>query len=772
MNEPKAISPAELASRFINHSHKNIFLTGKAGTGKTTFLKNIIQQTHKKAVIAAPTGIAAINAGGVTLHSLFQLPFGSFIPYNHHSVLSNEQLKITTPALLIKNMHMSGSKRNLLRELELLIIDEVSMLRSDLLDAIDVLLRYIKRQHHKAFGGTQILFIGDLLQLPPVVKENEWNILKNYYASPHFFDAKALQQLKPLYIELEKIYRQADPVFISLLNHFRDNEITDEDVTLINKYYKPFLKPAENENYITLTTHNYKADKLNRDFLQNIKSKSFFFEAKIDGEFNEYAYPVEKRLELKEGAQIMFVKNDPSGQQRFFNGKIGVVSFLSEEEIKVKFEDSIVPVTVEAYEWQNLKYTLNESSNEIEEKVIGSFFQYPIKLAWAITVHKSQGLTFDKALIDVGNAFAPGQIYVALSRLRSLDGLVLSSRINFQGIGQDEKVVEFAKTKKEQDDLNILIKTEEEAFLKSYLNNCFDFNELHKNISKHLQSYTLEEAGDEVKIHKDWALSVKKIFDEAKPHSDKFLIQINSILSTKENGYLDFLNSRIKSASGYFLPVFRKISTSVILHIKSLPHSRDLKSYMLDLAELEMAFYEQSKSIQKAVVLCDAILQQKEFTRQMISHVVNDASRADHINIILPTTFSKRKKKKEKRAQNVGVKSKEAEKPEKLPSREASLQLFSEGKTLEEIAGIRGFSTGTIEGHLAYYVSKGKLDAKLFVSEDRIKQVIEAAKSVDSFKFGPIKNILGDGFSYGEIKFAIAGYMAMEENNTIAPHEE
>ena len=310
--------PTALASKFINHTQKNIFLTGKAGTGKTTFLRNIIQQTHKKAVIVAPTGIAAINAGGVTIHSLFQLPFGNFIPVNQNSFSTNQQFKITTPALLIRNMQMSSTKRNLLRELELLIIDEVSMLRADLLDAIDTTLRYIRRQNNKPFGGVQVLFIGDLLQLPPVVKNDEWEILKEHYNSIYFFDAWVLQQEKPLYIELEKIYRQADNTFIALLNNLRNNCITEDDVALLNNYYKPGFKAENNQNYITLTTHNYKADKLNKEYLQNIKSKSYFFNATVEDEFSEYAYPVEKTLELKLGSQIMFVKNDPTGAQRFF----------------------------------------------------------------------------------------------------------------------------------------------------------------------------------------------------------------------------------------------------------------------------------------------------------------------------------------------------------------------------------------------------------------------------------------------------------------------
>lgn len=383
------ISPAEIASKFINQTNKNVFLTGKAGTGKTTFLKQIIQLTHKRAVIAAPTGIAAINAGGVTLHSLFQLPFGGFIPVVGSNTRTD--IRMNDPASMIRGMQMNDRKRKLLKSLDLLIIDEVSMLRADLLDAIDTVLRHVRRKN-LAFGGVQVLFIGDLLQLPPVVRDEEWNILRSFYKSIYFFDAQVLQREKPVYIELDKIYRQADDRFISLLNNLRNNSVTDDDVALLNGYYKPGFRSSEKDKYITLTTHNLKAETLNKEFLQQLKTRSRFFEADIEDEFSEGAYPVEKNLELKEGAQVMFVKNDPTGAQRFFNGKIAVISSITDDGIEVRFEDSTQPLPLERYTWENVKYVLDEATNEITEKIVGTFTQYPVKLAWAITVHKSQGL--------------------------------------------------------------------------------------------------------------------------------------------------------------------------------------------------------------------------------------------------------------------------------------------------------------------------------------------------------------------------------------------
>ncbi|HEX8607591.1 MAG TPA: AAA family ATPase, partial [Pedobacter sp.] len=318
MMNPEMEGPAALAARFVNYTSKHIFLTGKAGTGKTTFLKSLTALTHKKTVIAAPTGIAAINAAGVTIHSLFQLPFGTYLPKAPAADGDHYNQQYNTPKSIIRHLHMTATKRKVLIDMELLIIDEVSMLRADLLDAIDMVLRYIRRNNQESFGGVQVLFIGDLHQLPPVVKATEWNLLGQFYNSAFFFDAHVLQQNPLVYIELEKIYRQADDVFISLLNNLRNNTVTKEDVALLERHYRANFKPALHEKYITLTTHNNKADALNRDSLDEITGSSFLYRAKIENEFSEYAYPAEEILELKLNAQVMFIKNDPTGEQRFF----------------------------------------------------------------------------------------------------------------------------------------------------------------------------------------------------------------------------------------------------------------------------------------------------------------------------------------------------------------------------------------------------------------------------------------------------------------------
>jgi len=368
-----------------------VFLTGKAGTGKTTFLKEIIHLTHKNAIIAAPPGIAAINAGGVTLHSLFQLPFGTFIPTNEIDTSKGISFQMSTPRTILENMQMNSTKRNMLKELELLIIDEVSMLRADILDAIDVVLKHVRRRRNEAFGGVQILFIGDMLQLPPVVKDAEWGQLKNHYHRMFFFEAQVLRQNKPIYIELEKIFRQTNQTFISILNNLRENKISENDIKTLNKYYEPDFQPKPEDGYVFLTTHNYKADQTNSNELKKINNKTYKYKAEVIGDFSEHMFPLEEIMELKKDAQVMFVKNDYSGEKRYFNGKIGTVSALSGESIEVDFNDGSEKVTVDKYTWENKKYSLNKETNEINEDVKGSFKHYPLKLAWAITVHKSQG---------------------------------------------------------------------------------------------------------------------------------------------------------------------------------------------------------------------------------------------------------------------------------------------------------------------------------------------------------------------------------------------
>jgi nucleoside-triphosphatase THEP1 len=754
------IEPAVFASKFINHTNKNIFLTGKAGTGKTTFLKQVVANTYKKCLIVAPTGIAAINAGGVTIHSLFQLPFGSFIPINQSQTLYGNT-KFNDPISVIKNLQMYDSKRRLIRELELLIIDEVSMLRADLLDAIDLVLRHVRR-NSAPFGGIQVLFIGDMLQLPPVVKDEEWRALKTHYNSVYFFDALVLQKNKPVYIELDKIYRQADDRFINLLNHLRNNEMTADDYTLLNTYYKAGFKPAEADNYITLTTHNYKANEKNKYFLNQLPGKSYFFEATITGDFNEYASPIEKTLELKIGAQVMFVKNDPTGNQQFFNGKIGHVARIENEEIEVKFNDGSPAVKVTRYEWQNLKYKLNDVSNEIEETVAGTFTHFPIKLAWAITVHKSQGLTFEKAIIDIGDAFAPGQVYVALSRLKSLDGLVLTSSVNVNSIQLDEKINAYSKRQSAEQNLKELLTNETVLFLKYYLLKSFEFAALIRHIEVHTDSYVKDEKKSSKQKHHEWAKELEKQAKEIKPPADKFKQQIISIIESKESEHLEFLHKRVTSAAGYFSPLLKSLSNKLFRHIELLKSDKKIKTYLNELLELETVIYEQHKLINKSAFLVQAIISNSEISATEIKKIINDPYREEQLKQVLSMPSktdvgaAKRSLKERKQKQKPSDEPKVA----KLDTKTETFNLYKQGKTIEEIAKIREMVPNTIEGHLAYYITKGELDASQFLPAEKIANIITVAKTLDTFQFAPIKQSLGDEYTYGEIKMAIASYLS------------
>ena len=415
----------ELARKIIETTDTSLFLTGKAGTGKTTFLRRLRSELPKRMVVLAPTGIAAINAGGTTIHSFFQLPFAPFVP---GATFAGNQ----------RTYGINKQKIKLLRTLDLLVIDEISMVRADLLDAVDDTLRRY-RHSNLPFGGVQLLLIGDLQQLAPVVKDEDWEMLKQYYATPYFFSSLALQKTNYATVELETVYRQSNPEFLSVLNHIRIGNVSQQVLDRLNSRYIPGFRPENEDGYIQLVTHNYQAHNINSHEMEMLDAQPYTFNATIKGNFPEYAYPTDLNLTLKCGAQVMFVKNDTD--KRYFNGMIGEVVKISNDSFTVSPKsDPERLIEVRKDIWENTRYVLDEKTKEIEEKVDGTFEQYPVKLAWAITIHKSQGLTFDHVMIDASSAFAHGQTYVALSRCRTLEGIVLTSRINQSAIIADKYI--------------------------------------------------------------------------------------------------------------------------------------------------------------------------------------------------------------------------------------------------------------------------------------------------------------------------------------------
>jgi hypothetical protein len=632
---------------------------------------------------------------------------------------------------------MNSRKRKLIREMELLIIDEVSMMRADLLDAIDVVLRTIKKRKSLPFGGTQILFIGDLYQLPPVVRSEEWDFLKRHYSTPYFFDARVLHQFQPVYIELEKIYRQTDQRFISILNHFRDNAITREDIQTLNQRYFPDFKPKSNEGYVFLTTHNKTADDINRRTLAKLPGQVYSFNAEVEGDFGEHLYPIDYQLQLKEGAQVMFIKNDYSGEQRYFNGKIGTVSEISEEGIEVSFTDGSEPTLVEEYTWENKKFSLNKETGEIEETIKGTFKHLPIKLAWAITIHKSQGLTFQKAIIDVSKAFAPGQIYVALSRLVSLDGLVLNRPLPENIMEPDEALKLFSQNKKDPKALEKEYKQELPRYITDVILRSFDFSSMLNEIQAHIETYQKDEKRSIKQKHKSWAIELKKDVAELKEIGDRFQKQIHSITQQSDDDWLYNLQGRVQSAKSYFKTQLESLSEKVLQHIDDLQGQAGVKKYIEELKELENLFFRQNKHIHKANALIDAAIKNKDISKETLDDKTLLKERQKQLNSKAASTKKKKPKKK---------------------TREITLELYKKGNTIEEIAQERSLAESTIEGHLAHFVGKGELHLTEFLDETKAGQIQQVADTLKTTKLNEIKSRLGDEFTYTDLKFAMAGY--------------
>lgn len=804
----------DLAFRFVTETNENIFLTGKAGTGKTTFLKYLKEHCTKNVLVAAPTGVAAINAGGVTLHSLFQLPFTPFIP--------NE---INRRELLGK-IKFNKQRIQLLRKVELLIIDEISMVRCDVMDAIDTILKTVRRNYSTPFGGVQLLCIGDLYQLPPVVQNHEWILLGDYYSTPFFFDSLAIKEQMPLLIELNKVYRQKDETFVDLLNKVRNNEMTQNDFSALHDRFNPSFSPSDEEKYITLTSHNNQADQINQLKLQKILSNDFRYKAEIENDFPPHMYPAEAELVLKKGAQVMFLKNDVI-QKKYFNGKIGVISFLNDEKIVVDCDGTEITVVKEI--WENTRYTLNKEDGKLEQETLGTFSQYPLRLAWAITIHKSQGLTFDKVMIDAGSAFSSGQVYVALSRCTGLDGIVLLSKILPSAIPNNDNVIKGQQRLQHKGSLSERFVGARTIFTQQLLESIFSFSELQII----LNNLSTQIIAQKEKLNADstaWIDNLYVAFETQRKVGEKFLQQINSLI--REEGIIEknaVLQKRIQDATNHFLPFFNSLQQQIKSHPLVTEHketahiiNEQLNESLLTnhLVLYYLEFCKQPFSVTAFLKhKLDYVLPRFQITcyasadknvsvesdhpelfatlkrwRDIIVqdsgqpiYMIANAATLKEICTYLPQTkkdlmllsgFGKAKTEAygdeiidivESYCHRYGLETNMdaklgnpkrvraiKSKVVKTPTKEISLQMYKSGKTVAEIAKERNFAISTIEGHLSNYLSTGevRLDDLVPISiQEQIKSVIE---KLDSVNVTTIKAELPATIDYGAVRLVLA----------------
>ena len=704
---------AHLVLQYVQQTNRNIFLTGKAGTGKTTLLKTILKTTYKNTVVVAPTGIAALNAGGVTIHSFFQLPFSGFIPAHDFENQKNNSY-FETKQSIRRHFKMHQIKQTLIKNLELLVIDEVSMLRADILDAMNEMLQFV-RKSNAPFGGVQVLFIGDLWQLPPVVKANEWETLKNYYRGMYFFNAWVMENTQPLYIELKKIFRQDDEQFVKLLNNFRTNNVSNSDYELLSQRVNTNFDTSKNKGYITLTTHNHKADELNDKELQALKTQEFVFLPEIIGEFPEKIYPLDTELVLKKGAQVMFVKNDLNYEKRFYNGKIGYISYVSANEIEVFIPEDGVKIEVEKYEWQNVRYKLNPQTKEIEEEVLGTFVQYPLKLAWAITVHKSQGLTFDKAVLDINDVFMSGQAYVALSRLRSLEGLVLSKSVAIRQVYADESIVNYTNRNDFDKNQGDLLQAKLE-FLWFQIKETFEWTQAYNQFSEWIRTW-IDEKKSTRKIYNAWATKQERLLENLKDVGLKFLKEMHAIF-TNEPFRMEHLIERFEKAYDYFYPKLDELAYDTLF---VLEQSSKKKGFVLFTEQLRVFEDEHIRMILKLIKTNKMKLLFKngnDFSKEQLETQEVATYRLNHLTNI----------KEILRAQILDVDEVEEEvkqvpKAPKISTIDKTFELWQRKKTIAEIAEDRKLSVQTIYQHIGKLIAEDKIDITEVIPQKKLLEL-------------------------------------------------
>ena len=711
------------AWEFVEKTGKSVFLTGKAGTGKTTFLKKVVEESRKRVVVVAPTGIAAINAGGVTIHSFFQLPLHPFIP----------------GAKIESRFAFSKEKRSIIKTMDILVIDEISMVRSDLLDAVDSVLRRF-RNRSRPFGGVQLLMIGDLQQLTPVVTDEEAQLLSSYYKTPYFFGSRALGMTDYVTIELKEVYRQQDERFISILNSVRGGHPSPDVIRALNERYDPGFVPAAEDGYIRLTTHNHIASGYNEQQLDRIDEPSHFFDAVVEGVFPEYSYPTDSRLELKAGAQIMFVKNDPSSERRYFNGRIGIITDFYEEYILVQCPGDEEKIAVEPLEWENCRYVINEQTQEMETEVLGVFRQYPLRLAWAITIHKSQGLTFDHAIIDAAASFASGQVYVALSRCRTLEGMVLATPLRQDAVMTDMNVNDYIEGQEAAAMQSVArLESIKEEYYRELLCELFDFRQL-AYLQKRMLGISSEfPSGTVVSLAHKHNEILNSLDEKVVPVGTKWrmLIMQKSFDEISSETFL----ARVRSGSSYFLDGLERIYGDFLQKTQDIKaENKELvKRYGNVWNELDVELSGVRlllKSMSEVTFSTDNYLRERQKAIFEASGIV-----PKELKTPKPARKSASKPAKEK----------------KEDTKVTTFKLYKQGKSVREIAKERDLNQQTIVRHLAHYVAKGMISADELVHSSKAEAIREVVSEMGSVKsLSAIKEACPSDVTYQDIVLVIA----------------